>query len=211
MEILKPVLWKGGNLVGSWEVTYKIDGVRCIISNGQSKSKGGKPLHNIPSALKDGDYEIFVKSWNETISLVRTYSGVDIDPLYFYSLLPLDERLYIGELYNPSEEVIYSLLKSVVEDGWEGLVLRQNDKWLKVKPEETYDVEVLDFQYGTGKNEGRLGSVITEMGRVGVGFSDEERDFPLLWVGKTIEVSCMSLTENGKFRHPRFVRERSDK
>jgi len=53
------------------------------------------------------------------------------------------------------------------------------------------------------------------MGKVGVGFSDVERE--TWWTpvfrrpGIIIEVECMELTPAGRFRHPRFIRIREDK
>ena len=61
-----------------------------------------------------------------------------------------------------------------------------------------------------------MGALITEMGKVGTGFTDINRewwadpcrDLPVPYI---IEVECMGLTKNGKFRHPRFKRIRWDK
>ena len=97
------------------------------------------------------------------------------------------------------------------------MVLRQGDRWIKVKPEETHDVTITGFGEGTGKHLGRLGYVTTAKGAVGTGFTDTEREF--LWaeskaqrlVGQVIEVSCMQFTPDGQFRHPFFVRMRPDK
>ena len=63
--------------------------------------------------------------------------------------------------------------------GFEGLVLRQNENWIKVKPEETHDVAITGFVEGNGKHLGRLGYVTTDKGAVGAGFTDAERQ--LLW------------------------------
>ncbi|UGA43028.1 hypothetical protein HU230_0032865 [Bradyrhizobium quebecense] len=101
--------------------------------------------------------------------------------------------------------------------GHEGLVLRQRNHWIKVKPEETHDVTITGFFEGRGKHSGRLGYVTTAKGGVGSGFSDTERE--LLWaeakagrlVGQMIEVSCLEITLDGQFRHPFFVRMRPDK
>ncbi|MEE8597957.1 MAG: hypothetical protein V3S69_00265 [Dehalococcoidales bacterium] len=86
-----------------------------------------------------------------------------------------------------------------------------------IKPSETHDVLVTDVIEGTGKYVGMMGALMTPMGKVGTGFTDADRkwfwdtrivnkDLPLL-----IEVECMSVTKNGKFRHARFKRIRWDK
>jgi len=59
-----------------------------------------------------------------------------------------------------------------------------------------------------------MGALMTDMGKVGTGFTDMERQE--WWikrnsrVGTVIEVECMQLTPDGLFRHPRFVRWRPD-
>lgn len=100
---------------------------------------------------------------------------------------------------------------------YEGIVLRQGDQWIKVKPTETHDVLITSVSEGTGKHRGRLGFVTTARGAVGAGFTDSERE--VLWaeanagrlIGQVIEVTCMQLTDYGNFRHPVFIRMRPDK
>ena len=208
--------WKGNDLKGDWRVSIKIDGVRVIVTEGVATSRTGKPLWNVPYGLRDGDYECYLGTFKDTISRLKTHDHPDgwIDYDQFYSLDPLDKRLDVVCFRNGAgQNQIKSWMELLVERGYEGVVLRQDDKWLKVKPVETYDVKVLGYQPGLGKNEGRLGAVITSMGKVGTGFSDEERDqFTKKYiVGRMIEVKCMHLTAESKFRHPVFVRLREDK
>jgi len=49
------------------------------------------------------------------------------------------------------------------------------------------------------------------MGNVGTGLTDDQRRQFWAKPPLTIEVECMELTPDGKFRHPRFKRERFDK
>lgn len=101
--------------------------------------------------------------------------------------------------------------------GFEGLVLRQGNRWIKVKPFETHDVPITGFVEGRGQHSGMLGIVTTALGNVGSGFSEVERI--ALWadaqagmlIGQIIEVSYMEFTSTGKFRHPTFIRMRPDK
>lgn len=147
---------------------------------------------------------------------------------HLYSLDPRDDRLEYGHMTNPKAASIREIMEGAVKDGYEGLVLRQKDKasgnerWLKVKPEETHDVLITGAFEGKGKHVGRLGGLITAKGEVGTGFTDQDReDLWDMWtgngydgsclVGTTIEVSCMHFTPDGKFRHPRFIRMRPDK
>jgi DNA ligase-1 len=119
---------------------------------------------------------------------------------------------------NPPAHLIEETLTNALAKGDEGLVLQQGDVRLKVKPKQSYDVPVTGIIMGKGKHAGRMGAVITPMGKVGTGFSDEQRkEFAALYGPTsgypfpTIEVDAMGLTPAGKFRHPRFVRVRWDK
>lgn len=211
--MIKPKNWKGTDLRGTWHVTRKIDGVRALINDGVALSRNDKPLYNLQD-IPDGDYEIFLGDWENSVSAVRTKNGasaVNVDSAY--SLDPLDDRLSICELTNPTKESIQSMLLAVLESGDEGLVLRKGDKWLKVKPADNFDVKIIGLNEGKGRNAGRLGAFITDMGNVGSGLTDELRE--KYWdeslIGQTIEVECWELTKAGKFRHPRFKRLRWDK
>jgi len=213
--------WDGEALEGWWEVTIKIDGVRAFLSKDGAISRNGKPLYNLEphwrGLKKPRDVEVYCGSFKETITRVRASTKerpISADQLF--DLEPLDPRLDGGLVDNPTPEAIKRMLKRLALDkGYEGLVLRKGNLWIKVKPLETYDVVVTGVIAGEGKHEGRLGALKTPMGNVGTGFSDEMREelwgSPAFVVGETIEVECMQLTPAGMFRHPRFVRMRYDK
>jgi DNA ligase-1 len=120
-----------------------------------------------------------------------------------------------------------------IAGGYEGIMLKDPDaiyeckrttSWLKLKPFIEVSLEVVDFEEGTGRNEGRLGAIICEGeddGRrirvnVGSGFSDSDRDS--YWAGrdqmvkKIVEVRADAITQNqdGSYslRFPRFLRFR---
>ena len=219
--MIKPKLWNGKDLKGEWEVTLKIDGVRMLRDeDGNPVSRADKPLYNlqnVPASVTDA--EIFSKDWENSVSMVRTHDAKPVVLPHVYSLDPIDPRLVLSSMVDPSAETVQAKLESAVANGYEGLVLRQGDKWLKVKASETHDVEVIGMIEGTGKYVGKMGALMTPMGKVGTGFSDIERT--VIWsmeevspeciIGLTIEVECMSITKDGKFRHPRFKRIRWDK
>jgi hypothetical protein len=240
--MIKAKAWNGKDLKGTWEVTLKIDGVRALFVLTEVGpmwlSRAGKPLYNIEAIPTPGgptDCEVYLPTFKDTIRAVRTKSPKDdtpqIRPEHLYGLDPLDSRLkgsackgLPNSVEAPTAARIRQMLKAANFAGYEGLVLRQGDKWLKVKPEETHDVLVTGAIEGTGKHAGRLGALMTAKGKVGTGFSDTERQDLWLWFqtghdgecerpleGVTIEVSCMHFTKDGKFRHPRFVRMRPDK
>lgn len=223
-EINRPISWSGKPLTGDWLVTLKVDGVRAIWhEEGGWLSRANKLLHNLPPWQRNHprDCEVFIGNFRDTIRATRTkLPKVDTPAIArdnLYGLDPPDPRLHWGNLANPTAADILTLLKRANEQGYEGLVLRQRDHWIKVKPEETHDVTITGYTEGRGRHRGRLGFVTTIRGAVGAGFTDAERE--LLWaeakagalVGQVIEVSCMQFTPNGQFRHPSFVRMRPDK
>lgn len=220
--------WKGDDLSGDWDFTIKIDGVRAIFHgswingkwHGKWISRAGKPLYNIPYPPPGvTDAEIYCGTFKKTMETVKTKQPEKlihaVHPEYIYSLSPLDRRLIYQTFTDPTSDFIHQKLLDVVTMGYEGLILRQGDVWLKVKTKETYDTQITKIIEGTKRNHGRMGAVMTEYGKVGIGFTDMERKLvwsdPDAYIGATIEVECMHLTKGGKFRHPRFVRFREDK
>ncbi len=124
----------------------------------------------------------------------------------------------------------------MVNAGFEGIMIKdleapyeckRNLFWMKWKPTITVDLEVIDIEEGTGRNEGRLGALVcqgTDDGKlikvnVGSGFSDDQRaEFYSASddvIGETAEVLCDAVSQNqdGSYslRFPRFVRFRDDK
>ena len=101
---------------------------------------------------------------------------------------------------------------------------KRNLFWMKWKPVITVDLEVVDLEEGTGRNQGRLGALVcegTDDGRairvnVGSGLSDSDRDS--FWarkdelVGHIVEIKADVVTQNQdgtySLRFPRFERFR---
>lgn len=211
--MIKAKLYKGQPLKGLWDVTIKIDGVRALFADGQVTSRRGKPLYNIPTNHDLTDCEVFLGSFKASIQATRTHEGELVPMDCLYSLDPIDPRLVLQQQVSLTPTIIESMFNMVQAHGHEGLILRQGSTWLKVKGKETYDVLVTGAIEGTGRNKGRLGAFMTTRGKVGTGFTDEDREHYWHWsqIGEVIEVECMELTEDGKFRHPRFIRMRPDK
>jgi hypothetical protein len=224
IEINNPRSWNGKALAGNWLMTLKIDGVRAIWHDESGwVSRANNPLYNIPPWRQGQprDCEVFVGSFHDTIRATRTKhlkgDTPAILPEHMFGLELLDPRLHWGSLSDPTPEIILAELQRVNDLDHEGLVLRQDDCWIKIKPEETHDVAITGFVEGRGRHLGRLGYVTTIMGNVSSGFSDYERE--VLWaeakaeklVGQVIEVNCLEVTPRGQFRHPCFFRVRPDK
>ena len=101
---------------------------------------------------------------------------------------------------------------------------KRNSFWMKWKPVMTVDLNIVGFEEGTGRNQGRLGAIICEgtdndrliRVNVGSGLSDVNRDE--YWhsrddlLGRVVEVAADAVTQNqdGSYslRFPRFVRFR---
>ena len=131
------------------------------------------------------------------------------------------------------QDIMRRFADDAVAQGFEGVMIKdhaapyeckRSSFWLKWKPTITVDLEIVGFEEGTGRNEGRLGAIICEgvdNGRdirvnVGSGFGDSDRDE--YWthrdqlLGRVIEVQADTVSQNqdGSYslRFPRFVRFR---
>lgn len=211
LNIKKPVLWDGKNLRGTWTATRKADGVRATVINDQVLTTGGNPWPISLQQMKGAkDAEIYFGDWYTSIKAMR--GQVEVNPENVYPLDTPDPRLMIGSLTNPTAEQITDLLNQVVLAGWEGLVLRQGDTWIKVKKSETHDLEIIAINYNKNKT---VKSLVTCMGSVASGLTNEQKAEikrnPKAYIGKIIEVSALSTTANGKLREPRLERFRDDK
>lgn len=203
-------VWKGE--IPKRTIAVKLDGVQAMLnSSGEVVARSGKRLHNIdPRLLKPGrKYEVYCGSFAETVSIVKSSKSkrraVRKDELF--EIFPTtDKRIVLP--FRP--DMVEEFFRIVTAEPWgaEGLVI---DQTYKIKRAETYDVIVTGIVPAKpGKYTGLMGSLMTNKGRVGTGFSARQR--AETWtIGEVIEVECMELTKDGKFRKPRFKRRRWDK
>ena len=127
-----------------------------------------------------------------------------------------------------SQEEVTHYYNSFRDMGLEGAIIKatkgvyvgkRSSLWIKMKAEETEDLEIVDFEEGEGKYGGMLGALVVNRNgvlvRVGSGLSDEDRE--TIWqnqnfyLHKFVEVQYQEITPDGSLRHPRFVRLRMDK
>lgn len=193
-------------------VSFKVDGCCCITDGTRWLSRDEKPLHNLPK-MPAGTYEAYLGDWSRSVSAVRTHKGKPIAKTHLYRLDKLDNRLLWRACLVVDKATADTLLTEAVALGYEGIVIESNGLLFKHKPVVTYDEKVTGWQEGEGKHAGRMGALLTARGKVGTGFTDKLREqfTSRFIVGKTIELACMGLTPDGRFRHPRFIRLRLDK
>lgn len=218
--------WDGKDLKGDYIITIKIDGIQARRVNKVHDifvSKNNIVLKNIPCPnFPDGEiFEIFNGDCGDTWSVLSGPEGERkrITQKQVYKLFPvIDERLVLlTKVTNPTAKMIQTWFTKVRFDGHEGLVLRplNGGTFIKVKANYTVDTKVISFVEGKGRLKGKLGKFVTENGGVGVGMTDKQREHfwrvKKLLIGTTIEVKCMEMTKNNKFRQPRFVKLRPDK
>jgi DNA ligase-1 len=142
------------------------------------------------------------------------------------------DKLRVNTMVNANNhEQIQHYYRAWREQGLEGAIVKPLDAhyskkrspaWLKIKGEESEDLQIIGGFEGAGKYEGMLGGFIVERDhkgervhvRVGGGFSDHQRR--MFWhselgdvdpdlVGRLIEVEYHEVTPDGSLRHPRFV------
>lgn len=122
-----------------------------------------------------------------------------------------------------SQDELQSFLKAVVDNGGEGVVIREpnaayipgkSEFNLKYKPFTDAECKVVAHHEGSGRLKGMLGSLSCQTSdgkifKIGSGFSDEERKNPPK-IGQSITYKFQGLTKNGLPRFPVFLRLRLD-
>jgi hypothetical protein len=207
-----------GYILGAepWEITTKIDGIRLFhLPDGRVVSRNGKEQSPMLSTIvrQTGlrDMELFGGTWARSMSLKACRITPSVDN--FFSLVPLDPRLNRGTAVL-THELLMHLLQQALDSGFEGLVIRQGDIWLKVVPLLMADIRITGYKEGKGKYKHTLGSIETDYCNVS-GMGDDTRR--LLWDNKEyfrnkiIQVSYRERTVNGKLRFVAFERFRPDK
>lgn len=161
--------------------------------------------------------------------LFLRYDFLKEDVFYGKSLkhIHLVEELYRGQ----DKSAITHWFNFAKVKGWEGIMIKLNTPYvrkrtsnmLKVKEFDTLDLEVIRVNEGTGKHQGKLGSVTVDFDGtevdVGSGFDDFDRErlwrMPEMIVGKTIEVQFFEKTRNERgepsLRFPVYKCTRYDK
>jgi len=106
---------------------------------------------------------------------------------------------------------------AVLDKGGEGVILRKpgslyqhkrSDDLLKLKRGRCEEAEVIGYDDGKGRNEGRVGALLARFAgqvfKLGSGLTDEQRDNPPA-IGSMVTFSFFELTTGGKPRFPVFI------
>lgn len=205
---------------GTWEVSIKIDGVRMFKRDGKALSRASIEYPNKNLALLDfTDAEYFSGDWGKSMGDTARHNAV-VNQDFVYNLDPLDYRLrtdYV--LVNPTEEERYACMQKFVDQGYEGIVIRNRDngKWVKVVPIKSADIRITGYTM-SDKRVGWIKSFITNHGNISsTGFKEEQlkeiaENGPESYIGKIAEVDYREVfKETGKLRFAAFNRWRTDK
>lgn len=227
--------YTGQKLKGEFDVSYKIDGVRILARDGKLVTRNDKQppglalamtSEAIEKALQYGDVEVYAGSFFASNGPMQQHSperGCLTEAMVFPLAIGgdpevYDDRLHIGKVVNPTDEYIKRMMREALDLGFEGLILRGNGRWYRVKPHYTADVRVTGWFEQLDKNKnpkGQLGGFDTNYGKV-TAFTEEDRvklwDNPQQYVGRMIEVIYRELYDTGSFRYcVKFVHFRDDK
>lgn len=221
-KLKKPIVLDGEVMSSSFQALmtqlYRKDDVQTNDSN----------LHLFDMVSLD-DFKVGYSSINQNIRTTELEDLIDED----LPNVKIVSNKYV-DLSTEQGKIEFDIFyKECVENGLEGIMIKDPDapyeckrtsSWLKLKPQCTIDLTVLDLEEGNDKYTGKLGAMICqgeEEGkvvdvRVGSGFSDEQRE--LYWnnkedlIGKIVEIKYDVITQNQNggysLRFPVFIRLR---
>lgn len=183
------------------------------------------PVNNFQEGVWNCPQDIRFKRMEELKSILQKTKNIK-----------LVEGIAVNFDFSQGHDQLRRYAQDQVAAGYEGVMIKnlaapyeckRASHWMKWKPTITVDLEVIDVEPGTGRNQGRLGALVcsgSDNGReitvnVGSGFSDGDRDS--FWhhhvngnsiIGQIVEVEADAVTQNkdGSYslRFPRFVRFR---
>ena len=241
--------WQGQDVRG-WAMSEKLDGVRAYWDGQQLLSRAGYPfrppagfLADYPPWPLDGELYRGRGQFEATSAAVRAVDG----DWRGINLHVFDVPQATGDLYQrlatletwlrehpqahirvvaqtpvKNREHITSTLKTIEQQGGEGLMLREPNQpyhggrspyLLKVKSAPDAECTVVAHHPGKGKHAGRLGAITCENEhgrfRIGSGFTDTERAHPPA-IGSTITYRYRGFTRKGTPRFATYLRPRND-
>jgi DNA ligase 1 len=150
-------------------------------------------------------------------SLARAIKGNSFSHIKLPESYIVSSEEEVTHYYNAFRDA--GLEGAIVKISNGGYVGRRSPLWMKMKAEESEDLEIVGFEEGEGKYVGMLGALIVNRDgvdvRVGTGLTDDDRlsiwSNRSLYLRKMVEVQFQEVTPDGSLRHPRFIRMRMDK
>jgi ATP-dependent DNA ligase len=161
------------------------------------------------------------------------YDVISLDDKKLYPKVEYSERVKLidkvfrkTKYFSPfayevlKKEEIADFFEEAVEEGWEGVVIyfktsEGDDKFIKIKRSLDFDVGVMAGIKGTGKYKKTLGALVCVFkdkegnyrlaGKVGTGFTDEDRDFFWNWIKKNRAKSQVRKKDDWIFVKPKLV------
>jgi len=143
----------------------------------------------------------------------------------WFTTHPSEFAFVIPQVFVESREQLHTELQRIEKAGGEGLIVRKSDglyttgrsrEILKVKSSFDAEAIVVGHLTGTGRNAGRLGSLVVELQsdravrfRIGSGFTDLQRDNPPA-AGTVISFRYFGFYASGIPKFPSFLRVRED-
>ena len=238
-EILKAISAVKHKLLSEMRSSFVLDGevvgksFQDLMKQAQRKSdvKTDDMVYHIFDILPLVDFER--GHWNapqrRRTLILENYRGlIEAEPVLKVTdgiIVDLDTAEGHDQLRRYAEDAVAQGLEGImIKDLGAPYECRRSTFWMKWKPTITVDLNIVGFEEGTGRNQGRLGAIICEgddNGRrinvnVGSGLSDANRDE--YWsardqlLGDVIEVEADAVTQNQdgtySLRFPRFVRFR---
>lgn len=223
---LEHVNWPSGEWIFDTEVMAD-DGKYSSTSERMQRKKDGPvdgTQNNMPHTMNFWVFDILMVNGND-VSRSPFADRIDI----VFENVPMSDRVKPVHAF----EDIAEAKREAQRQGYEGLIVKhkghefefgqRSKKWIKDKlTTETVDLRIGNIIEGTGRHAGRMGAVTLvtedghEMGKVGTGFSDEERE--LIWDNKSewsykiveIKFDVDEGYEDG-LRFPAFEGRRDDK
>lgn len=145
----------------------------------------------------------------------------------YYTLVDLVKQLdkkhisFVEHKPIVSEKEMFEMLDTITGQSGEGIMLRNiNSRYqvgrgndlLKLKKHNDAEAKVIGYKPGSGRLVGMLGALLVQLDDgtefyIGSGFTDEQRQHPPA-IGTTITFRYNGLTNSGKPKFARYVRER---
>jgi len=182
-------------------------------------------VYNIFDIINDSELRDRIVQRNK----IFIETQIKIDNINKFLNVKINNIKNVSGLFIHNELDLMKEYEKLLKEGYEGIMIKDLDasykkkrswNWIKMKPELSDDLEVLDIIEGKGEMVGTLGAIVCrlENGKtvnVGTGFKLPERDD--FWarkneiIGTIAEIKYQEKTDDGSLRFPVWKRWRPDK